>query len=116
MEKAILGLDIEQPASKAVYCAMDTLPPISGLFPTPQWKARIYTWDDCWVLLSPILPYDSLGIWYWNFLELVNVDEGIVLGLSNIFPAFQHVDSKKFRFDAPLQNQLFITTMRTVLP
>lgn len=96
MEKAILGLDIGGTSIKGGVLINGHLRDIRSIS-TPALESKDFILDTIAQFIGSYSAYDIMGIGI-GIPGLVNVDEGIVLGLSNI-PAFQHVELKKFLFN-----------------
>ncbi|UZD22681.1 ROK family protein [Algoriphagus halophytocola] len=102
MEKAILGLDIGGTGIKGGILINGELEDIRSIS-TPAKETKEHILETIAAFIESYLHYDLAGIGI-GIPGLVNVREGIVLGLSNI-PAFQHVELKKFlvqRFGKPV--------------
>lgn len=102
MEKAILGLDIGGTGIKGGILINGELEDIRSIS-TPAKESKEHILETIAAFIESYLQYDLAGIGI-GIPGLVNVKEGIVLGLSNI-PAFQHVELKKFlveRFGKPV--------------
>ncbi|RAI89362.1 ROK family protein [Algoriphagus yeomjeoni] len=102
MEKAILGLDIGGTGIKGGVLINGHLEDIRSIA-TPAKESKEYILESIAEFIETYLVYDLVGIGI-GIPGLVDVREGIVLGLSNI-PAFQHVELKKFltnRFGKPV--------------
>ena len=102
MEKAILGLDIGGTGIKGGVLINGHLEDIRSIA-TPAKESKEFILDTIADFIETYLGYDLLGIGI-GIPGLVDVREGIVLGLSNI-PAFQHVELKEFltnRFGKPV--------------
>ncbi|WP_339867196.1 ROK family protein [uncultured Algoriphagus sp.] len=96
MEKAILGLDIGGTGIKGGVLINGHLEDIRSIA-TPAKESKEFILETIAEFIETYLPYDIIGIGV-GIPGLVDVREGIVLGLSNI-PAFQHVELKKFLTD-----------------
>ena len=102
MEKAILGLDIGGTGIKGGVLINGHLHDIRSIS-TPAQENKGFILETIAQFIESYATYEIIGIGI-GIPGLVNVEEGIVLGLSNI-PAFQHVELKKFlanRFDKPI--------------
>jgi glucokinase len=102
MEKAILGLDIGGTGIKGGVLINGHLQDIRSIS-TPAQESKAFILETIAEFIESYSSYEIMGIGI-GIPGLVNVEEGIVLGLSNI-PAFQHVELKKFltnRFDKPI--------------
>lgn len=102
MEKAILGIDIGGTGIKGGVLIKGHLEDIRSI-PTPAHEDKEHILETIAIFIESYLDYDLAGIGV-GIPGLVNVEEGIVLGLSNI-PAFQHVELGKFlkeRFAKPV--------------
>ncbi|PZX52018.1 ROK family protein [Algoriphagus chordae] len=102
MEKAILGLDIGGTGIKGGVLINGHLEDIRSIA-TPAKESKAFILETIAEFIETYLEYDLAGIGI-GIPGLVDVKEGIVLGLSNI-PAFQHVELKKFlseRFSKPI--------------
>jgi glucokinase len=102
MEKAILGLDIGGTGIKGGVLINGHLQDIRSIS-TPALESKAFILETIAEFIESYSTYEIMGIGI-GIPGLVNVEEGIVLGLSNI-PAFQHVELKKFltnRFDRPI--------------
>jgi glucokinase len=102
MEKAILGLDIGGTDIKGGILINGHLQDIRSIS-TPAQESKAFILETIAEFIESYSSYEIMGIGI-GIPGLVNVEEGIVLGLSNI-PAFQHVELKKFltnRFDKPI--------------
>ncbi|MEB2784295.1 ROK family protein [Algoriphagus persicinus] len=102
MEKAILGLDIGGTGIKGGVLINGHLEDIRSIA-TPATESKEFILEAIAEFIETYLAYDVIGIGV-GIPGLVDVREGIVLGLSNI-PAFQHVELKKFlteRFMKPV--------------
>ncbi|MFC5624826.1 ROK family protein [Algoriphagus winogradskyi] len=102
MEKAILGLDIGGTGIKGGVLINGHLEDIRSIA-TPARENKEFILETIAEFIETYLEYDLIGIGI-GIPGLVDVREGIVLGLSNI-PAFQHVELKKFltnRFGKPV--------------
>ncbi|MDF2159130.1 ROK family protein [Algoriphagus sp. CAU 1675] len=102
MEKAILGLDIGGTGIKGGVLVNGHLEDIRNI-PTPAHEDQEFILETIALFIESYLHHDIAGIGI-GIPGLVNVKEGIVLGLANI-PAFQHVELKKFlteRFGKPV--------------
>jgi len=102
MEKAILGLDIGGTDIKGGILINGHLQDIRSIS-TPAQESKAFILETIAEFIESYSSYEIIGIGI-GIPGLVNVEEGIVLGLSNI-PAFQHVELKKFltnRFDKPI--------------
>jgi glucokinase len=102
MEKAILGLDIGGTSIKGGILINGHLQDIRSIS-TPAQESKAFILETIAEFIESYSSYEIMGIGI-GIPGLVNVEEGIVLGLSNI-PAFQHVELKKFltnRFGKPI--------------
>lgn len=102
MEKAILGLDIGGTGIKGGVLINGHLHDIRSIS-TPATESKDFILEAIATFIDSYSAHDIIGIGI-GIPGLVNVEEGIVLGLSNI-PAFQHVELKKFlteRFAKPI--------------
>ncbi len=102
MEKAILGLDIGGTGIKGGVLIKGHLEDIRSIS-TPAKENKAFILETIAAFIETYLHHDFAGIGI-GIPGLVNVEEGIVLGLANI-PAFQHVELKKFltdRFSKPV--------------
>ncbi|MFT4860475.1 MAG: glucokinase [Algoriphagus sp.] len=102
MEKAILGLDIGGTGIKGGILINGHLQDIRSIS-TPARESKDFILETIAQFIESYSAYAIAGIGI-GIPGLVNVEEGIVLGLSNI-PAFQHVELKKFlinRFAKPV--------------
>ncbi len=102
MEKAILGLDIGGTGIKGGVLINGHLEDIRSI-PTPANEDQEFILETIALFIESYLHHEIVGIGI-GIPGLVNVKEGIVLGLANI-PAFQHVELKKFlteRFGKPV--------------
>ncbi len=102
MEKAILGLDIGGTGIKGGILINGHLQDIRSIS-TPAKESKDFILETIAQFIESYSAYAISGIGI-GIPGLVNVEEGIVLGLSNI-PAFQHVELKKFlynRFEKPI--------------
>ncbi|SFB00202.1 ROK family protein [Algoriphagus aquimarinus] len=102
MEKAILGLDIGGTGIKGGVLINGHLEDIRSIA-TPARESKQFILETIAEFIETYTAYDLVGIGV-GIPGLVDVREGIVLGLSNI-PAFQHVELKKFlteRFSKPV--------------
>lgn len=102
MEKAILGIDIGGTGIKGGVLIKGHLEDIRSI-PTPAMEPKEIVLDTIARFIESYMGYDLVGIGI-GIPGLVNVENGEVLGLSNI-PAFQHVELKYFleqRFDKPI--------------
>lgn len=102
MEKAILGLDIGGTGIKGGVLIKGHLEDIRSIA-TPANESKEQVLEAIAAFIESYLHYDIGGIGI-GIPGLVNVEDGIVLNLSNI-PAFQHVLLKDFlfnRFEIPV--------------
>jgi glucokinase len=102
MEKAILGLDIGGTGIKGGVLVNGHLEDIRSIA-TPAQESQEFILETIASFIQSYLPHNFSGIGI-GIPGLVNVKEGIILGLTNI-PAFQHVELKKFlteRFGKPV--------------
>jgi glucokinase len=102
MEKAILGLDIGGTGIKGGVLVNGHLKDIRSI-ETPAEESQEYILETIASFIESYLPHDFAGIGI-GIPGLVDVKQGIILGLTNI-PAFQHVELKKFltdRFSKPV--------------
>ncbi len=102
MQKAILGLDIGGTGIKGGVLFDGHLHDIRSIS-TPAQESKAFILETIAQFIESYAAYEIIGIGI-GIPGLVNVEEGIVLGLSNI-PAFQHVELKKFlteRFGKPI--------------
>jgi glucokinase len=104
MEKAILGLDIGGTGIKGGILINGHLQDIRSIS-TPAQESIAFILETIAQFIDSYAAYEIIGIGI-GIPGLVNVEEGIVLGLSNI-PAFQHVELKKFLSDR-YQKPIFI--------
>lgn len=96
MEKAILGLDIGGTGIKGGVLVKGHLEDIRSI-PTPADQDKDHILETIAAFIESYLHHDIEGIGI-GIPGLVNVEEGIVLGLANI-PAFQHVELRKYIFE-----------------
>jgi glucokinase len=102
MEKAILGLDIGGTGIKGGVLVNGHLKDIRSI-ETPAEESQEYILETIASFIESYLSHDFAGIGI-GIPGLVDVKQGIILGLTNI-PAFQHVELKKFltdRFSKPV--------------
>ena len=102
MEKAILGLDIGGTSIKGGILVKGHLVDIRTI-PTPALESQEFILETIASFIETYASYDFVGIGI-GIPGLVDIREGIVLGLANI-PSFQHVELKKFitgRFSKPV--------------
>jgi len=102
MEKAILGLDIGGTGIKGGVLINGQLKDIRSI-ETPAAERQEYILETIAAFIESYLHHDLAGIGI-GIPGLVDVEKGIILGLTNI-PAFQHVELKKFlteRFSKPV--------------
>ncbi|WP_268036452.1 ROK family protein [Algoriphagus sp. PAP.12] len=93
MEKAILGLDIGGTSIKGGVLINGHLEDIRTI-PTPAKETQEFILETIAIFIESYLHHDISGIGI-GIPGLVDVENGIVLGLANI-PAFQHVELAKF--------------------
>ncbi len=102
MEKAILGLDIGGTGIKGGVLIKGHLEDIRSIA-TPAHQDKEHILETIALFIESYLHHDVAGIGI-GIPGLVDVNEGIVLGLANI-PAFQHVELRRFlveRFAKPV--------------
>lgn len=102
MEKAILGLDIGGTSIKGGILIKGHLTDIRSI-PTPALESKAFILETIASFIETYSHYDFVGIGI-GIPGLVDLKEGIVLGLANI-PSFQHVELRKFlteRFSKPV--------------
>lgn len=97
-----MGLDIGGTSIKGGILIKGHLEDIRSIS-TPASESQEFVLETIAIFIESYLHHDFSGIGI-GIPGLVNVEEGIVLGLANI-PAFQHVELKKFlteRFSKPV--------------
>jgi glucokinase len=102
MEKAILGLDIGGTGIKGGVLINGHLEDIRSIA-TPAEENQEFILETIASFIESYQHHDFMGIGI-GIPGLVNVEKGIIIGLTNI-PAFQHVELKKFlteRFGKPV--------------
>lgn len=102
MEKAILGLDIGGTGIKGGVLINGHLEDIRSI-ETPAAKSQEFILETIADFIETYAHHEVTGIGI-GIPGLVDVQKGIILGLTNI-PAFQHVELKKFlteRFSVPV--------------
>lgn len=102
MEKAILGLDIGGTGIKGGVLIKGHLEDIRSIA-TPAEESQEFILETIASFIESYRHHDFAGIGI-GIPGLVNVEKGIIIGLTNI-PAFQHVELKKFlteRFSKPV--------------